>query len=265
MSISESSWIRGINTVNSLLQPKKLNPSLILNKYVLWNETDTNIPVLNDYKIDHLNRAINCDFPLTFDQYNYLKSRKNIIPNNITFELTTKTKIIVNHGMESILENSISMHPYYGFPVIPGSAIKGVTRHYCEEYTNLDSTEVETIFGSQTSGGNIIFLDAWPSIESLSNKHEGLKLNYFYEIDVFTPHYQEYYQQKSYPSDNQKLIPVNFLAIKKNIKFEFVISLASHFDKHRLEYIEYAKTILSDALRTFGIGAKTGSSYGYFE
>jgi CRISPR type III-B/RAMP module RAMP protein Cmr6 len=262
MSITESSWIKRLNGVNNLLKPNELNPSLIFNKYVLWDEIDENIPFLNHHKIDHFNRIVNCNFPLTFDNYNYLKNRKNKIHNSIVFELTTKTKLIVNHGMESILENSISMHPYYGFPVIPGSAIKGVTRNYCKEYINLNSKKVEDIFGSHKEEGKIVFLDAWPSIENFTNKGEELKLNYFYEIDVFTPHYQKYYQKKSYPSDNQTPIPINFLAVKNKIKFEFVISTASNYKKQNLECI---KNLISEALNIFGIGAKTGSNYGYFE
>jgi len=39
-------------------------------------------------------------------------------------------RLIVGLGNESIYETSMTLHHIYGFPYIPGSAIKGVTRNY---------------------------------------------------------------------------------------------------------------------------------------
>lgn len=305
MSILDSRWIKDVNAVTQEMKFEDVivNPCLIFNKYVLWDKTDEDVPTLNKkivngkesteknyHKMEHFNRIINCNLPLNSDNYEYLKKRKNMLSNKLPFNLTTKTKIIVNHGQDSVLENSIAFHPYYGFPVIPGSAIKGVTRSFCEDFyeeiENLDEEKITAIFGAQSkdkkaisnhrksekaSEGKVIFLDAWPSLKGIAEKNKNISLRDFFETDVFTPHYQKYYQKKKsssddqegiFPSDDQKSIPINFLAVKKKIEFEFVIALTSNSKNIDLEII---KNFVRNALKIYGIGAKTGSSYGYFE
>jgi CRISPR-associated protein Cmr6 len=42
--------------------------------------------------------------------------------------LTCAERLVVGLGSESTLETSITLHPHYGFPYIPGSAVKGLCR-----------------------------------------------------------------------------------------------------------------------------------------
>lgn len=261
-----------MDTKHEIVSSEKVNPALIYEKYFLWGfNKDGSTNALNNSsrednaKKSHLNKIIQCKLPLKSDQYRYLNNRKNSLPRTISFFLNTKTKVLINHGSESILENSISIHPYYGFPIIPGSAIKGITRHYCEEYRNMTENLITKLFGNFPSDkkfqeGSIIFLDAWPSKIKKGNLED------FFELDVFTPHYQNYYQKKEYPSDDLNPIPVYFLAMKKGIEFEFAISpslrYSSEIEKVDLQNM---KKLIISALKTYGIGAKTGSSYGYFE
>jgi len=249
----------------------KLNPSLIFDKYLLWELDNRNrTPTLNikrerrriDCKEEHFKMVTNLKPPLTSDQYRQLKNRKNSFPGMSNFTLTTRTRLIVNHGGESILDNSIALHPYYGFPIIPGSAIKGVTRHYCEEFENLDKDLIKKIFGNfpgdkEAEEGCIIFLDAWP---------DEINGTEFLELDVFTPHYQDYYQEKKLPRDDQSPFPVNFLAVRKGVRFKFAIAPSSRCGEDETQnLIDKTVKLVTDALMTFGIGAKTGSNYGYFE
>ena len=44
--------------------------------------------------------------------------------------LETKTRLVVGLGDESVYETSIKLHRNYGVPYIPGSALKGVAKHY---------------------------------------------------------------------------------------------------------------------------------------
>ena len=246
-----------------------VNPSLIFDKYLFWGESNGK-PILNiksgknriDYRLEHFKRVIGLGSPLEPARYNQLKDRKNSLPRTCTFTLTTRTRLIVNHGDESILENSIVLYPHYGFPIIPGSAIKGATRHYCEEFPDEpDEVLIKKIFGNSSDDknaeeGSIIFLDAWPA--SIGNN--------FFETDVFTPHYQGYYQGKDLPRDDQSPIPVNFLAVRKGVQFEFAIAPSSICGEDEAQdCIDKTVGLVTDALRTFGIGAKTGSNYGYFK
>ena len=300
-------------------------------------------------KEDHFNRIVNIEPHLTPDQYDFLKEQKNSLLETTKFNLETKTRLIINHGSESILENSIALHPYYGFPVIPGSAIKGITRHYCDEFEKCDKKK--HIFGNPLDDnsikGCIIFLDAWPESinagylfkwdsiseydenrlkefllnnlnikwarnaeiqksddticiidNSRSSKIIEISLNenkkiatiildnnqkYYLKVekengilkiyhdrlletDVFTPHYQEYYQKNRLPKDNQSPTPVNFLAVRKDVKFEFAIAPTSNGRKKDINtLVEDTKGLIVKALKYCGIGAKTGSNYGYFK
>lgn len=46
------------------------------------------------------------------------------------FSLHAASRVVVGLGAESVLETSIRLHRVYGFPVIPGSALKGLARAY---------------------------------------------------------------------------------------------------------------------------------------
>jgi len=46
------------------------------------------------------------------------------------FTLRAASRVIVGLGAESVLETSIRLHRIYGFPIIPGSALKGLARAY---------------------------------------------------------------------------------------------------------------------------------------
>jgi len=61
----------------------------------------------------------------------YLESLK--IQNAIKFKIKTKSRLIVGLGQESVYETSIRLHRNYGVPIIPGSALKGIAKHYAVE------------------------------------------------------------------------------------------------------------------------------------
>lgn len=269
MLLPNSHWLNlNSNVIDEAIQNSdNLNISLIFNKYLFWNEDDNNRPTLDDrrekgfFKNEHFKIISKLINPLTSGQFKSLKSRKNSLYQSIIFNITTRTRVIVNHGGDSLLDNSIAIHPYYGFPVIPGSAIKGVTRHFCEEFKNLDEDIITQIFGNspdekESEKGSIIFLDAWPFNI----------INPFFEIDVFTPHYQEYYEGRMLPTDNQNPVPVNFFAVRKGVAFEFAIAPSLKCKKEdSSNLLLKTKNLIQEALQTYGIGAKTGSNYGYFE
>ena len=137
-----------------------------------------------------------------------------------------------------------------------------MTRHYCEEFGSVGDDLIKTIFGNppddnDAEEGCIIFLDAWP---------ENIKDTGFFEIDGLTTHYSEYYQGDKLPTDNQQTVPVNFLAVKKEIPFEFTIAPSSKCQGNKADsLISQTKNLIIGALKNFGAGAKTGSNYGYFK
>ncbi|MEW6088971.1 MAG: type III-B CRISPR module RAMP protein Cmr6 [bacterium] len=257
-------WIKeNTTTLNRIIQDvseNKVNASLILDKFITWESID-----FNKKRSELLDKKSNFKKikPIInkTDDYEQFKGRKNLLPGLIKFILVAETCLIVNHGGESVLDNSIAIHPYYGFPVIPASAIKGVTRHFCgKEFKHLSEDEILKIFGNNpghknANEGSVVFLDAWP-----------VKSDNPYELDIFTPHYQEYYNGNDHPKDNQSPIPIPFLSVKKDIEFEFAIAPSSNCKELEVnEFLNEVKELIIQALTTFGIGAKTGSNYGYFE
>jgi len=198
---------------------------------------------------------------------NKLNERQRQIADK-SFTLTTKSRLIVGLGGGSALEVSIKLHFIYGFPYIPSSAIKGVLRAYkilekldfdFEKYSDLEKKiesgnredkEIGTfvrVFGNQQYKGDLIILDAIPK------KFPKL------EEDIMNPHYPKYYNEKEPPTDDQNPVPIKFLTVAKEEKFNF-------YFKNSQVYKEAFETDLKqdliEAFNYIGIGAKTGIGYG---
>lgn len=164
-------------------------------------------------------------------------------------------RMVVGLGASHPQETSMTLNHIYGIPYIPGSAVKGVTRHWIiqrdfsgnEELAEKDEN-FKNIFGTQKQTGKIIFFDAYPE-ESPNLK-----------IDIMNPHYPEYYEGKAPPADWQNPVPIKFLTVENT---KFIFCLASQRGNESL--LSQASQWLRDALANHGIGAKTSLGYGIFE
>ncbi len=168
--------------------------------------------------------------------------------------LRAASRVIVGLGAESVLETSIRLHRVYGFPVIPGSALKGLARAYAElvEGKNESDRFFADIFGKsppEAQSGKVVFFDAIPANPA------NLKL----ELDVMNPHYAAYYQGTQPPADYHNPVPVFFLTIGAGSEFLFV---AASREGH---LAERAREWLTKALAEMGVGAKTVAGYGIWE
>jgi CRISPR-associated protein Cmr6 len=79
------------------------------------------------------------------------------------------------------------------------------------------------------------------------------------ELDIMNPHYGPYYTDEKGekpPADYYSPVPVYFLALKKGTRFRF--RWASK-DDHLLGCV---KDWLKEAIKVFGVGAKTRAGYG---
>lgn len=257
------------------------NLSLLLKKYVLWKNEENKKTNKKETKIDKesLTRvAVKVSSKIQYRDI-YLRYF-DCIDADMRHTLKTATRLIVGLGGESVTETSIKLHPLYGFPIIPGSAVKGVLRNYCGSDSKHKELE-KIIFGQEPESsplqeGAICFLDAWPE----SNQNRELL-----ETDVMTPHYTKYYGSNSeYPKDNDNPNPILFLVVRKGVRFTFGWRKSSTYNFHREEMRkilgltlkaendaidnkvnENIRNLLKEALTIHGIGAKTGSDYGYFE
>lgn len=172
-----------------------------------------------------------------------------------SFRTTLAWRMVIGLGASHPQETSMTLHHTYGIPYIPGSAIKGVTRHWViwekfggDEEKASKNEDFKNIFGAQDQSGKIVFFDAYPAGEI------NLK------VDVMTPHYPDYYSKGVEPADWQSPNPVKFLTVEKT-GFQFY--LASRKENENL--LEKTLGWLKESLTHFGIGAKTSAGYGYFE
>ncbi|MBM3711858.1 MAG: type III-B CRISPR module RAMP protein Cmr6 [Actinobacteria bacterium] len=187
-----------------------------------------------------------------------LKSNCYVIDN---LELKTDWRLVVGLGGESVLETSIALHPLYGFPYIPSSAVKGITRAFAvlekgkaaDEHdkkinpnSEIDPLAVK-IFGKENSAGQVTFFDALPNNIDI------------FDLDIMNVHYDEYYNNDSVPpADWMKPIPITFVTIKSNVHFNFFLAARN------IDLVTEAKHWLHSGLVELGAGGKISAGYGYF-
>jgi CRISPR-associated protein Cmr6 len=169
-----------------------------------------------------------------------------------SFPMRTASRVIVGLGAESVLETSVRLHRVYGFPVIPGSALKGLARSYAElvEGKKKGDSAFDAVFGIEppnASAGKVIFFDAVPTNPA------NLKL----DLDVMNPHYSQYYQGgNTPPADYLNPIPVFFLTIAQGSEFLFAVA------SKETALAQQAQAWLQAGLKEMGVGAKTVAGYG---
>lgn len=168
----------------------------------------------------------------------------------------------------------MTLHPVYGFPYLPGSALKGVTRSYIvnelfdrDEERALQDEGFCRIFDSpkESSAGSlqgaVRFIDAFPVAAPVV------------EPDLMNPHYIDYYSdnsKKKPPGDYYDPKPIYFLTVR-DTKFAFYLGIR---EKHNTAMaggqfvgetpLQVAREWLKKALTWHGIGAKAAVGYGYF-
>jgi len=228
---------------------QSVNLALLLNKYSAELEGEKikklRVPVVSEELqelLEQLNRL-----------YADLKDVQEL-------SLATASRMVVGLGGATVYETGMTFHHVYGCPYIPGSAVKGMCRHWIiqehfgnQEDNALRSEEFRKAFGFQegekSGRGEVIFFDAFPA--------ELKRL----ELDIMNPHFSEYYTKAGYvlPTDDQRLIPVTFLTVPKGTKLRFVLQGG------RIQICGNSITEhLQEALTESGIGAKNALGYGLF-
>jgi CRISPR-associated protein Cmr6 len=172
----------------------------------------------------------------------------------------TLGRLVIGLGSENVLETGITLHHTYGTPVIPGSALKGLASHYCDQVWGADESNVtfrkkngyhDLLFGTNEDSGHILFQDAWITPDSLARS---------LKRDIMTPHHGDYYSGKdSAPNDFDEPNPISFLSISGIFH---VVVICDVQDSNGKEWEKLAFRILSEALTNWGIGGKTSSGYG---
>lgn len=178
-------------------------------------------------------------------------------------------RLLVDVGRVNAVETSVSLHPIWGVPRIPGSALKGATRARMVQEA-ADPKRIERCLGERTAAGSLVFYDALP-------EHGDFKLG----LDVLTPHAKEYYEKQATPGDWLSPEPHTFLTVESAGRRPSVFVFLVGVDVHAIEDetpeqrkqreaeaerdLEVAVKALQDLLLEDGIGAKTVAGYGRFQ
>lgn len=264
------------------------NPGLIYERYVKYRQARRN---WEPEKQSTIERTIESQKQQSH-KYQRLWSGfqerwQQTIGEALTFEAYPDFRFITGLGRGGPLEVGFTFHRIYGFPLIPGSGLKGLARTYAliELAEMLGTSEVDrlekdisqdddpefrqtfashmsseaakncaqrfrVIFGTTDQAGQAIFYDAIP----LNNP--------VLESEVMTPHYPDYYQGPEPPADWQNPNPIQFLVVGRETLFQFAVGWR---EKPEKTAHEQAVTWLEKGLQELGAGAKTSSGYGYFQ
>ncbi|HBM15079.1 MAG TPA: type III-B CRISPR module RAMP protein Cmr6 [Lentisphaeria bacterium] len=179
------------------------------------------------------------------------------IPSSSSFEMKLGGRLIVNHA-GGVLENSgLCIHRFFNYPMIPGSALKGIAGHAAwlkhqecsdEQEQRKLKEQIIKIFGSfgnetkSENAGTIAFLAAVPA-----------KDDWKLVTDVLTPHGG---------NDYTNPVPSFFVAVEKGATFKFTLKKTSRAEADDLEL---AENWLKRGLTENGAGAKTAAGYGWFK
>lgn len=153
-------------------------------------------------------------------------------------------------------EVGLALHGTYGWPVIPGQALKGLTRAFAR---SSDDDDERRIFGSPPGEkdedrkrcGTVRFLDALPD--------GPVKI----QRDVLTPHVKPYYDLRpdgtpgAAPAEYHNPIPVEFLVVTEGTFVAHLIGPDAD--------VELAAGWLRAAVDDMGAGGKTSAGYGYLQ
>lgn len=208
-------------------------------------------------------------------------------PGSASFTGTTAARLLIG-AKENVLEAGLVLHPLYGFPYIPGSAIKGLAvagylhkhglvasvpsvelctsklgelaRQRPDLFTKAHVEQIGRLFGVPavkqydlgSKGGSVVFIDAWPEPGSL---------NGILDMDAWTVHYKDYYKDNrpTLPGDDQSPNPLLQLVVGKGATFRFCL-VPTH--RAHASAAKQAAVYLQYGLEHLSIGAKP--DYGFF-
>ena len=267
-----------------------VHPGLALYRFFEKSEKDKAIKRIEGLMPDK--EGLNLAVKRQREQISSLKSSGYEV---LMWTQTSSERLVCGLGLPSLAENGIFMDRVWGFPYIPGSALKGIAQDQAlmeltdfadggkrREAKRLNKDFV-AIFGAQSAEpgerldrhwmaarGHVIFIDAFIAPNTKNP----------FDLDIVNPHYGAYYSNKGKepPADYLSPIPNLFLVLRKKIRFFFAVAATNadftikdrdgndikvECDAKRL--CDMAAGWLQSALVNLGVGGKTSVGYGYFD
>jgi len=322
---------KALEKANELLKGDcKVNPLLFLNKACIWwnMQGAFRLDSPKKYEVKALIKKLGEDEEESYDNIEKQTAKKihlehlkasmakwmpaetdyqDLLACHLSLPLTsrlsrswraeTTDRLFVCHTANTHLETGLALHPLYGFPIIPGSSLKGIALAglfekqgilnkiplteqkisttllnklvmlYPEVFTRKIINEISLIFGIPPvaryefpgNEGNIVFADAWPA---------SLKQGKLIDLDSWTSHYPDFRDNLAkYPGDDQHPRPLLQICVGKGTGFLISVSVRKNSKlakKAAQKTLDRAAEYLGYALTEVGAGSKTSSGYGYF-
>lgn len=235
---------------------------------------DNNWKKLDGNKTDALKKVF--AFKNFEDLSNALVDRQNLSADSLShsvFRLPAESvsPFMTGTGMEHPLENGFAFLAPYGLPYLAGSGVKGVLRRTAEYLRDFEfgednfgwsQTSIDILFGPEPKNGDsetarrgaLVFWDVFIQPKEF-------KLG----MDILTPHYTKYYEGTETPHESGQPVPVPFLVVPSEAKFNFYIQCNAEFiaeERLQQNWRSMVKILLEHSFDWLGFGAKTASGYG---
>jgi len=209
------------------------------------------------------------------------------------FTLQTDWRFVAGLGRKGSLEVGFTFHRY-GFPILPGSSVKGVARAWAflwlAEQANVNPlAELDEVLSADSEDDEkeekkkyLRWRAAQPDeVQQLADDFRVIfgtpatagRAVFFdaipaqlptLELDVMNPHFPEYYKGNAPPTDWQSPVPVYFLTVAAGTEFRFGVGWRGTLDEAGQCLRRLAQKWLTEGLINLGAGAKTSAGYGYF-
>ena len=189
-----------------------------------------------------------------FERWKQLWEQAEAAGDARTMPLPVTQRLLIGLSNSALWETSITMNPTYGVPILPGSALKGLARHFAESHLCPPDADdlswpavYKALFGHAGDSGAVEFHDAWWVSESAPQAY-GKDRPFVRE--VVTPHHKAFLDKRggvpATPFDNPTPIP----QLATHGEFLVVAAGSPVWAAHALD-------ILRLALEVEGIGART--------
>lgn len=189
------------------------------------------------------------------------------LPCSIFFRMKLKSRMMVNHS-GGVMENAtLALHPHFGTPVVPGSALKGLAGHaaWCEWMGAHDGEKdilaslIAEIFGCPTG---VETLDE--ALKKTTEPHSGSIA--FFPANCVGKARLETDLINSHTDGSRSPVPVFFPVVATGILFEFRLQPLCRKTETDMDILmDFATGWLKQGLKEHGAGAKTNAGYGWFE
>ncbi|MEU4828520.1 type III-B CRISPR module RAMP protein Cmr6 [Actinomadura sp. NPDC023710] len=174
-----------------------------------------------------------------------------------TVGLQAQGAMITGTGDAGIRNVGITLHGTYGWPMIPGTTLKGVACAFARDVSGWDEAELVHLFGGPRPGrkgeavqGAVTVLDALPGPDGVTVTEH-----------VLTPHARAYRAPGDHPpaapAEHLNPVPIPFLVVEAG-------TFVTHLTGPEPD-VEQMSALLAEAVDEIGVGAKTSAGYGYMD